>query len=228
MGGSDFDAADLVRKLALTLVPMILSLSFLECAHAFAAFKLGDKTAKDAGRLTLNPQVHIDPIGTLLIPAMSVLFGGVACIGWAKPTPFRADRMNKGVNRRLGAAIVSAAGPASNLLLACVSLALLSGLAHGGYFETESTSREAILTLLEAMIGLNVGLAIFNLLPIPPLDGHRLLPPAFDRIMAPLQKYGFGILMLIFFFLPSVANVIFYQPYKWTLHSLEHLFGIMT
>src|SRR5215470_6330276 len=114
----NFDLADIARRLAMTLVPMILSLSVHEFAHAFTAYKLGDTTAKDAGRLTLNPQSHMDPWGTLLIPAISVLMGGIGFIGWARPTPFRSDRFKRGVPRRLGAALVSAAGPLSNLAIA--------------------------------------------------------------------------------------------------------------
>src|SRR5205085_9394510 len=149
----------------------------------------------NAGRLTLNPQAHIDPWGSLLIPALSVIMGGMAFIGWAKPTPFRADKFRPGVNRRLGAALVSAAGPASNLVLALAAAGSLSVAQRAG------VENAAVLMLLKSMFLLNVGLAIFNLLPVPPLDGHRLLPPAFDPIVEPLERYGFAVLMVIFVFL---------------------------
>src|ERR1700690_3772616 len=109
------DLPKVAIQLAFTLIPMILSLSVHECAHAGAAYLLGNRTAKDAGRLTLNPQAHIDPWGTLFIPAIGVLMGGVPYLGWARPTPFRAVNFRDGVNRRMGIALVAAAGPLSNV-----------------------------------------------------------------------------------------------------------------
>lgn len=229
MEGLNF--VDLVKRLALGLIPMILSLSVHECSHAYAAYKLGDSTAKDAGRLTLNPQSHIDPWGTLIIPAMSVLMGGVAFIGWARPTPFRADRFRPGINRRFGAALVSAAGPLSNVGLALLSVATLAGLKAAGVpllagADEESLHPTPLTMLFYSMFTLNVALAFFNLLPIPPLDGHRFLPPMFDRLMKPLQRYGFAILMGIFLLLPGVATVIFYRPLDFVTAHLLGLFGI--
>jgi Zn-dependent protease len=223
----NFDLADIARRLALTLVPMILSLSVHEFAHAFTAYKLGDTTAKDAGRLTLNPQAHMDPWGTLLIPAISVLMGGLGFIGWARPTPFRADRFRRGVPRRLGAALVSAAGPLSNLIIALLAAAALALLVHLNVDRDPLHTRAPLPLLLAATFQLNVGLAIFNLLPFPPLDGARLLPPFMDPIVGPLERYGFGILMVIFLFLPGVANVIFTIPLVFVMRLIGGLFGIL-
>jgi Zn-dependent protease len=228
------DLAGTARALAFALIPMILSLSVHEFAHAWSATKLGDTTAKDAGRLTLNPTAHIDPWGTLFIPALSVLMGGVAFIGWARPTPFRADRFRPGINRRLGAAIVAAAGPLSNLLLATLSIAALAGLARAHVPLTHTVQMEdelvhqptAVASLLYSMFTLNIALAFFNLLPIPPLDGHRLLPPVFDPIVRPLARYGFAIIIVIFLLLPGVANTLFFGPLEHIRELMERLFGL--
>ena len=227
--GQGIDMVVMVRKVVLMVVTMVLSLSVHEAAHAFAAWRLGDPTARNAGRLTLNPLVHIDVMGTLILPIASTIMAGGALIGWAKPTPFRADQMRPGVNRRLGAAIVSAAGPASNLVLAALAFAALSVMVRSGAFDGEASSASmmgAVYAFLFRLGLLNVGLALFNLLPIPPLDGHRLLPPMFDGFVARIGRYGFGIIMLIFFFLPQVSDVIFGRPYRFLVHALASLFGL--
>jgi Zn-dependent protease len=212
--------SDTARRLVFTLVPMILSLSVHEFAHALSAYLLGDNTAKDAGRLTLNPQAHVDPVGTLLIPGLAAVMGGVPFIGWARPTPFRADRFREGVNRRFGAALVAAAGPLSNVLLAVVSIAVYAALSRA-HFPLHDMIRDGdelvprptgVAVLLLTMFQLNLGLAFFNLLPIPPLDGHRLIPAQLDPIMRPVAKYGFVALMGVMFFLPKVANRVLYAP----------------
>jgi Zn-dependent protease len=222
-----------IVQLVLTLVPMILSLTVHECAHAWSAYKLGDHTAKDEGRLTLNPIVHIDPIGTLLFPTIGVLTNGFGLLGWARPTPFRADQMRPGVNRRLGGAIVSAAGPLSNLILATLSIGTLVLLARLGVSLHDHEHRPTpVLMLLDRMFELNVALTVFNLLPFPPLDGHRLLPPLFDPIIVPLQRYGFLILFALFFFASSfapaamVVDLIITRPIHWLSETLKSLFGV--
>ena len=229
--GQGVDMVLLVRKLVLTLVTMILSLSVHEAAHAFAAWRLGDPTARKAGRLTLNPLVHIDPMGTLILPIASTIMAGGAFIGWAKPTPFRADKMRPGVNRRLGAAIVSVAGPVSNLVLASLAFAGLAVMMHTGTLDLAEDERgggwvKAAFAFLFQLGVLNVGLALFNLIPIPPLDGHRLLPPMFDPLVARVGRYWFGIVMLIFFLLPQVSDAIFGRPYRFLVHALASLFGL--
>jgi len=229
------DFAALARNLAFALIPMILSLSVHEYAHAWSATKLGDPTARDAGRLTLNPTAHIDPWGTLFIPALSVLMGGIAFIGWARPTPFRSDRFRPGINRRFGAALVAAAGPLSNLILATLSIATIALLARTHlplFHEVQDGDRFVpepfpAVRLLISMFSLNLALAFFNLLPIPPLDGHRLLPPVFDPIVRPLSRYGFAILLAVFFLLPGVANKLFYTPLEQATEAMERLFGVI-
>jgi Zn-dependent protease len=231
MQGFDLGTA---RRLAQVLVPMILSLSVHECAHAGCAYLLGDKTARDAGRLTLNPQAHIDPWGTLFIPALGVLMGGIPFLGWARPTPFNASRFREGLNRRLGAALVSAAGPLSNMLLALFSISLLAALGKLGFplyslledGDAVAARPAPIAVFLLTMYELNLGLAFFNLLPIPPLDGYRLLPPVFDPLVRPLERYGFAILMIAFLMLPgSVLGAVF-SPVLYVMKRGEVLFGL--
>lgn len=226
------DIPTLVRRLALSLIPMILSLSIHECAHAAVARAFGDKTAQKEGRLTLNPLVHIDPVGTLLFPILSVVSGGIVFLGWAKPVPVRPTEFRENVNRRVGMAVVSAAGPISNALIAVFATGTFALLLRSGVALTritEDTYREVPTTLailLTSTIQLNIGLCIFNLLPIPPLDGHRLVPRQFDRLMAPLQKYGFALLLVVFMFVPTVANAVFYAPVRWATGTLLQVFGL--
>jgi Zn-dependent protease len=229
------DLAETARRLALVLVPMILSLTVHECAHAASAYLLGDKTAKDAGRLTLNPQAHIDPWGTLFIPALSVLMGGVPFLGWARPTPFNTSRFRPGINRRFGAALVSLAGPLSNVALALLSISLLAvlGKAHFPLYSVVVEDGDAvgarpgsIYVFLLMMYELNLGLAFFNLLPIPPLDGYRLLPPVLDPVVRPLERYGFGLLMVIFLLLPGSVMAVVFRPVLFVMDRVQALFGV--
>jgi Zn-dependent protease len=171
-----FDQNWLVDRLVL-LVSLWLSLSIHECAHAWAAWKLGDDTAEKLGRLTLNPLAHLDPIGTVLLPLLGVPFG------WAKPVPVQPHRFTRRVTMRTGMMLTAIAGPVSNLVLAAVSIVLLAMLIRfrPGTVETQ----QALFTLLRTMIFLNVILATFNAIPIPPLDGSRVADALMPEAMRP-------------------------------------------
>lgn len=174
----------------------ILSLSFHEFAHAWSASRLGDDTAAREGRLTLNPMAHIDFIGTLLLPLLGVPFG------WAKPVPVNPARFRRDVTMGRGMAITASAGPLSNVLLAVVSAALL-GL--GVRFAPDLVSRESPARFfLYAMLQMNVGLAIFNMLPVPPLDGSRivawLLPYRLQQQWHQLEQLAPFLLIGVFVF----------------------------
>lgn len=183
-GPACWETVDLLFSAMLWFIPVMLSLSVHEWAHAASAYKLGDDTAARLGRMTLNPVSHIDPLGTLLVPAIQVISMQGVYFAWAKPVPVNPARFSRGVSMSTGNVIVSAAGPASNLVLALLA-AIFLGLSYrfgwGG---------EAIHGLLQMMFVLNIVLAIFNLLPVPPLDGskvlHGLLPReaahAYERI----------------------------------------------
>jgi Zn-dependent protease len=179
-----------------TYVVLLFSLSFHESAHAWMAWRLGDHTAKDLGRVSLNPIVHMDPVGTLLFPLIQI-FTSVPLLGWAKPTPYNPANFRRDVSMRRGHVLVAAAGPVSNFLLALLFGGVLVALARGG---VDLDSFPATLALMG--IQLNVALAVFNLIPIPPLDGSKVasfglrgdLGDKYDRAVGP---YGFIILMVL-------------------------------
>ena len=177
-------------------VVMLFSLSFHESAHAWMAWKLGDDTAKDQGRISLNPIVHMDPVGTLLFPLIQI-FTSVPLLGWAKPTPYNPANFRRDVTMRKGHVLVAAAGPLSNLLLA-----FLFGVAYVVLARAGVAQDSFRVTLAYMGIFLNLALGVFNLIPIPPLDGSKVasfglradLGDKYDRVVGP---YGFMILMLL-------------------------------
>ncbi|MBK9064059.1 MAG: site-2 protease family protein [Acidobacteria bacterium] len=187
-----------ILEIVIQVVVLLFAVSFHESAHGFVAMKCGDNTARDLGRITMNPIKHLDPIGSLLFPAM-LAFSGLPVFGWAKPVPVSL----RGVpNPRRANLLVSAAGPLSNLLLA---------LAFAGAFslikDVSIPSKASPLYPLSLIFGLsvlvNVSLAIFNLLPIPPLDGfgvvESLAPPAAIPAVIWLRRFGFIILVVMMF-----------------------------
>jgi Zn-dependent protease len=201
-----FDVADFASKLIIYMVVWLFAVSAHEAAHAWMSLKHGDDTAYLLGRVTLNPVPHIDPIGTLLLPIIGFLvsYGGATnfpLIAWGKPTPVNPLRWR---NKDLANVMVSLAGIAVNLLIAIVvTIILRVAIAYGAFTpENIQTGITApIFTLLFSTILLNVGLAIFNLLPFPPLDGSRalqsILPKSFEPIFDLLETYGFLILLVL-------------------------------
>jgi Zn-dependent protease len=183
----EFDFAERLKY----LVVLLPSLTFHEFAHAWSAWRLGDDTAARMGRLTLNPIPHIDPVGTLLLPLLGVP------IGWAKPVPVNPANFRRGIRMGTGDLLVSIAGPISNLLLAllgAVAFAMLVRFSAG-------VPDRAMVELASLFVLMNVGLAVFNLLPLPPLDGSHVVGSfvpyrwrdAWDRF----QRFGPIVLMVL-------------------------------
>lgn len=174
-------------------VVLIVSLSVHEAAHAWTANRLGDPTARLLGRLTLNPIPHIDPIGTVLFPLVAIV-SGFPLIGWAKPVPVDFNHLRA---PRRDFALVAAAGPASNLLLAAIGTLLFQTLDGAGALG--ETARAGLFTF----VYLNVFLAAFNMLPVPPLDGGNVLaglvPEAAARLIDTLRPFGILILYALMF-----------------------------
>ena len=170
---------------------LLFSLVFHEFGHAWTALQCGDPTAKQMGRVTLNPAAHIDPIGTVLFPLIQI-FSGVPLIGWAKPVPVNTRNLS---NPRRDFMIVAAAGPISNLAQAILASLVLMILPGG---ETSMASGMTPADLVFTFMLLNVTLAVFNMIPVPPLDGGNvlagILPESAARLIDGLRQYGFVIL----------------------------------
>ena len=207
----DLDAQWLAGRIFI-LVPLWLSLSVHEWAHAWAAWRLGDDTAARLGRMTLNPLAHVDPIGTLLLPLMGIPFG------WAKPVPVQPHRFRRGVTMRTGMMITAVAGPVSNLCMAAVCIAVLAVVFRFRPMLLEPG--QGVGMLLTMLISLNVILATFNALPIPPLDGSRvadaLMPQALRPAWEAFCRLG-PIALAAVILVPHFAHVdLFYWPMKGT------------
>jgi Zn-dependent protease len=193
--------ADTVINVVLVLAVIVPSIILHEVAHGVAALRFGDDTAKRAGRLTLNPVAHIDPFGTVLLPALLAFTTGSA-FGYAKPVPVNPSRMRRPRDHGL---LVSFAGPATNVVLA-----LLAALVYR--LLTQSTSPTVVDFVVRFGV-INVILAAFNLLPIPPLDGSAMIERALPRRMLPrwhqVRQYSMAVLLLIVLLLPQVLGTVF-------------------
>ena len=197
----DFDAGQLI----IYLVVLIFAISAHEAAHAWMSNYFGDDTARLLGRVTLNRVAHTDPIGTLLIPIFNFVMAssGFFLIGWGKPTPVNPLRWR---NKDLANVMVSGAGIMANTLIAVCALIIIKILQYSGvvsYSDMLASVSEPLSVFLMMTVMLNASLAVFNLLPFPPLDGSKILetflPASFQPALAMLEQYGFILLMLLLY-----------------------------
>ncbi|MBO8163068.1 MAG: site-2 protease family protein [Brevibacillus sp.] len=203
------------------LLAFVIAFSLHEWAHAYAAWRLGDDTAKREGRLTVNPIPHIDPFGLILI-----LFGP---FGWAKPVPF--NPLNFRGNKRLGIVYVAAAGPVVNLVLALVFAVALLAVYQGGLLDTlPEKAAFALGYTLEFCVLINCGLFVFNLLPVHPLDGSKIVrflsPRRWDRYFYQFELYGPWLLLLMIF-IPGLSGIILGWPLTLLLNGVLYLASLI-
>ena len=197
---------------------LLFSLTVHEMAHAWTADRLGDPTARLLGRVSLNPIVHADPLGTVVLPLVSML-SHAPLIGWAKPVPVNLRLLR---HPRRDYMIVAAAGPASNLCLALFAALLLVLVPISPQALGESNVSVPVAAILSRLMALNVLLAVFNMLPIPPLDGGNvlagLLPPNLSELFNKIRPYGFVLLYLLVF--SGGFEMIVFPPYRFILSWL--------
>ncbi|GAB6058304.1 site-2 protease family protein [Desulfonatronum parangueonense] len=195
-----FDITTFIRELALIAVPVLIAITCHEAAHGFAAWRLGDPTARLAGRLTFNPVRHVDPIGTIAFPLLLVLIKSPFIFGWAKPVPVNPRYFQDPVK---GMMLVSLAGPGTNFVLAVAFAAIFHSLVWiavllGG---AGMSVIEPLALMAQYGVFINLILGIFNLFPIPPLDGAKILagflPVEGARFIYNFERYGFIVLILL-------------------------------
>lgn len=218
------DDLSVVQRIAAWALPVLLAITVHEVAHGWMALRLGDKTAMMMGRLTLNPIKHIDPIGTLLVPGLLLVMGGFI-FGWAKPVPVTWENLR---NPKRDMALVALAGPMSNLLMALLWAAILK---LGLVLATAGSAELIALPLIYmggAGITINLILMVLNLLPLPPLDGGRivasLLPDKLSWQFNQLERWGFVILLGLM--VAGVLGKVLWPPINYLQTQLFMLFGL--
>lgn len=200
--------SELLLQLLIYMIVLLFAISAHEAAHAWMSNRFGDDTARLLGRITLNPNAHIDPIGTLLIPIVGFILGNIGgalgaipLIGWGKPTPVNPLRWR---NKDLANVMVSAAGIMANLFIAICAFTIIKVLLMtGGFGSIPESIREPVNLFLTYFLIMNLSLAIFNLLPFPPLDGSKILetflPESARSMLAFMEQFGFIILMMLMY-----------------------------
>ncbi|MCL4790798.1 MAG: site-2 protease family protein [Gammaproteobacteria bacterium] len=216
------DTAATIQLLAAAVIPVLFAIALHETAHGWAARYFGDRTAEMLGRLTLNPIKHIDPVGTVAMPLILTLLG-LPAFGWAKPVPVVAANMRDPKRNMIA---VAAAGPASNLLMA-VLWAVVFRLALG-WEQPQLGARQFLLSMSQIGITFNVLLAVFNLIPIPPLDGGRvlrgLLPERYGLRLDAAERWGLILVLLLLTF--GILGRVLLPVMGWLIDLIQLLVGI--
>ncbi|MGC9043569.1 MAG: site-2 protease family protein [Myxococcota bacterium] len=202
---------ELIFKVILYYIPLLLSITIHEYAHAFTSYKLGDETAYRMGRLTLNPIAHIDILGTVIMPIMGIL-SGLPFFGWAKPVPFNPLFFNRNISMRRGIMYTALAGPVSNLIFALIMI-LCGRLILLAVPDSDSGIFKALFLLVVNTMQVNIGLFLFNLLPVPPLDGSKILygilPESKMYIIEFIEKYSFILFIAVILFAGDIIGPAF-------------------
>jgi Zn-dependent protease len=216
----EIDIANLISHLVIYIVVLLLAISVHEAGHAWMSYKFGDDTAYMLGRVTLNPVAHTDPIGTLLIPIISFVVtyttgARVPLIGWGIPTPVNPRKWDR---YKLANVMVSIAGIGANLILMLIGFVIFKTLLETSAINAQNAETGVIKVLvlfLDNLIFLNLSLAVFNLLPFPPLDGSKVLatflPASFEPVLNVLETYGFLILLALVYM--GVIGIVIYPFY---------------
>lgn len=206
-----------ILQIIILLIVILISMTLHEMTHAYVGYWLGDDTAKDHGRLTINPLAHIDPFLTILLPILLAVTGA-PIFGGAKPVPFNPQNVRWG---EFGAMLVGIAGPISNLLLAFIGFAVLAIIGGGGISGY----------ILQIWIMVNLGFFIFNMLPIPPLDGSRLLyylaPDSVRAALAMMEQYGLIVIFAIILIFPQYLSLYMQTAIDFFLRIFGAIFGVM-